>query len=150
MSKLKVAFLEAGYEQVNNRIEVIEKALQSVQEAANQETKSSAGDKYETGRAMMHLEKEKLSGQMAEVLKMKQALDLIKPDKAQVSAELGALVQTAQASYFLSASLGKLEAEGQTVFAISPASPIGRQLLGKKVGETIQFGGKTMEIKEVG
>lgn len=150
VSKQKTALLKAGYDQVNDRITVIKKALQSVQEAANQETKSSAGDKYETGRAMMHLEKEKLSGQMAEALKMKQALDVINPEKTWERAELGALVQTAQASYFLSVSLGKLEVAGQTVFAISPASPIGRQLLGKKVGDTIQFGGKIMEITEVG
>ena len=134
---------------VNQRIGVIEKALKNAQEAANQETKSSAGDKYETGRAMMHLEKEKLAGQMTEVLKMKKALDLINADKVCNQVELGALVATAQAQYYISASVGKIEVNGQTVFAISPAAPIGQQLLSKKVGDSIHFAGKTMEIKDL-
>lgn len=131
---------------VDQRIGVIEKALKNAQEAANQETKSSAGDKYETGRAMMHLEKEKLAGQMSEVLKMKKALDLINADKTYDKVELGALVATAQAQYYISASVGKIEVNGQTIFAISPAAPIGQQLLGKTVGDSIQFAGKAMEI----
>ena len=128
---------------------MVEKALKNAQEAANQETKSSAGDKYETGRAMMHLEKEKLSGQMSEVLKMKQALDMISADKTYETAALGAYVRTAQAQYFISASVGKIDLNGQAVFAISPVSPIGQQLLDKKAGDTLRFGGKAIEILEV-
>ena len=37
----------------------LEEMMNHAQEEANKETKSSAGDKYETGRSMMQLEKEK-------------------------------------------------------------------------------------------
>lgn len=146
MNNVKTLLLQACYDEVAKRKAVIEKALKNAQEAANQETKSSAGDKYETGRAMMHLEKEKLTGQMAEVLKMEQGLNLINPEKAYEQVELGALVQTAQAAYYLSVSVGKLMIEGQTIFAVSPASPIGQALLGKQSGEEFSFSGRTMKI----
>lgn len=117
------------------------KELGEIQQAANQETKSSAGDKYETGRAMMHLEKEKLSAQLAEAMKMKQALDKIDPDKVLDKVELGAVVTTTSANYFIAASLGKIEIGGVIWFAVSPATPVGQKLLGKKSGDSFVIGG---------
>lgn len=145
----KNTLLNHCYSLIQERVDVIQNALKNAQEAANQETKSSAGDKYETGRAMMHLEKEKLTGQMSEVLKMKQALDQINSNKDYEKAELGALVRTKMASYFLSASVGKLEIDGQTIFAISPAAPIGQAMLGKQAGEEFSFSGRAMQILEL-
>lgn len=120
--------------------------MRNAQAAANDETKSSAGDKYETGRAMMHLEKEKLAGQLMEAGKMKKGLDQIDVDRSDTLAGLGSLVRTAQANYYVSASVGKLEVEGEVFFAISPASPIGQQLLGKKQGDTFSFAGRSQQI----
>jgi hypothetical protein len=54
---------------VHQRIASAEEAIRMAQESANQEGKSSAGDKYETGRAMAQLEIEKASGQLAEANK---------------------------------------------------------------------------------
>lgn len=46
---------------VNKRLQTIEEVLSSNQKALQAETKSSAGDKHETGRAMLQLEMEKAS-----------------------------------------------------------------------------------------
>ena len=46
---------------LNQKIEELNSALATATESANNETKSSAGDKHETARAMMQLEQEKLS-----------------------------------------------------------------------------------------
>lgn len=146
MLHLKKALFSACESHVNGRIKSIEDAMRNAQSAANEETKSSAGDKYETGRAMMHLEKEKLAGQLSEAAKMKKALDLIDGDKLHTVAALGSMVRTAGASYYISVSVGKLEVEGEVFFAISPASPIGRQLLGKKQGESFSFAGRNQQI----
>lgn len=146
MLQLKRALFSACESYVNSRIKDIEDAMRNAQAAANDETKSSAGDKYETGRAMMHLEKEKLAGQLMEAGKMKKGLDQIDADRSDTLAGLGSLVRTAQANYYISASVGKLEVEGEVFFAISPASPIGQQLLGKKEGERFSFAGKTQQI----
>ncbi|MCE7991504.1 MAG: 3-oxoacyl-ACP synthase [Roseivirga sp.] len=146
MLHLKKALFSACESLVNGRIKSIEDAMRNAQSAANEETKSSAGDKYETGRAMMHLEKEKLAGQLSEAAKMKKALDLIDSDKLHSVAALGSVVRTAKASYYISVSVGKLEVEGEVFFAISPASPIGRQLLDKKQGESFSFAGRNQQI----
>ncbi|GAB5525669.1 MAG: hypothetical protein Roseis2KO_35410 [Roseivirga sp.] len=149
MLELKKSLFAACESHVNNRIETIEVAMRNAQAAANDETKSSAGDKYETGRAMMHLEKEKLAGQLTEAAKMKKALDLIEPEKLDTVVGLGSLVRTARTSYYISASVGKLLVEGETFFAISPASPIGQQLLEKKAGDTFTFAGKSHKIEQL-
>lgn len=49
---------------INDRISLLEKQLQSLKEARDNETKSSAGDKFETGRAMMQSEVQKIQSQL--------------------------------------------------------------------------------------
>ncbi len=134
---------------VNARILLAEDGLQQAQDAANNETKSSAGDKYETGRAMMHLEKEKLAEQLSAALKMKKVLDQIRIDAKLEKVGLGSLVITTNANYFLGVSVGKLEVDGSTYFAISPVSPIGQQLMGKQVGDSFSFAGKQVVLEQV-
>ena len=149
MIQVKKGLWRLCSDKVNDQISNIEQAMQNAQAAANDETKSSAGDKYETGRAMMHLEKEKLATQLAEALKMRRALDQIEADKPESEVKLGTVVKTPMAQYFLSVSVGQVKYEGATYFAISPAAPIGRQMLGKKAGDRFSFGGKQVEILEV-
>lgn len=134
---------------VQERRAIIEEAFLNAQASANEETKSSAGDKYETGRAMMHLEKEKLSTQLAEVSKMEMALSQIDPNKKNRLVAIGSLVSTTNANYFLSVSLGEILMGKNKYFAISPASPIGRAMLGKAENENFEFGGKKVKIEKV-
>lgn len=124
----------------------LDKAAQS---SANNETKSSAGDKYETGRAMMHLEKERLASQMHEVAKLKKPLELINPEKICDVVELGSAVFTEDRNYYISVSLGEIPIDDQPFFCISPVTPIGKLMLGKKTGETFQFAGKAVLIREI-
>ena len=58
MLKTKAKLYDSCLKLVDERVAHIEDAMRNAQASANEETKSSAGDKYETGRAMMHLEKE--------------------------------------------------------------------------------------------
>lgn len=149
MLEIKIQLFSHCSALVSERISNIEEAMRNAQASANEETKSSAGDKYETGRAMMHLEKEKLSSQLQEVSKMKMALDQINPEKKQVSVELGSLVLTSAAQYFIAVSLGQIKIDGEAYFAISPASPIGRSMFGKAKGEAFEFAGKQVQILEI-
>ena len=59
---------------IEDKINVARVSMDTAQQAADQESKSSVGDKYETGRAMMQLEKEKLMFQIHEALKLKKVL----------------------------------------------------------------------------
>lgn len=87
---------------------LISKAIEHAQLAANEETKSSAGDKYETGRAMMQLEIEKQSVQLAEAMKLKHVLSQINPEKTTETIQSGSLVFTDQGNFYISISAGKL------------------------------------------
>ena len=136
---------------VLQRINELKAILHEAQEAANNETKSSAGDKHETGRAMAQLETEKLTGQLTEALKLEQALTKIDPNIQHQQIGLGSLVTTNNGIFYLSVGLGKIELEGQTVFVISAVSPIGKLLLNKKEGCNLQpsFNGIQYVIESV-
>ncbi len=133
---------------VEEKIARAQTGMKAAQEAANNEGKSSMGDKYETGRAMMHLEKDKRAMQLVEVAKMKKVLDLIFPGKELSTVALGSLVITNTANYFLSVSIGALKVDDTSYFAVSPATPIGKLILGLQKGDTFNFNGNTVLIQD--
>jgi transcription elongation GreA/GreB family factor len=146
---VKIKLYELCVAFVEQRIASSQKAIEHAQLAANEETKSSAGDKYETGRAMMQLEIEKQSVQLAEAMKLKHVLSQINPEKTTDTIQSGSLVFTDQGNFYISISAGKLDLEGMTYFAVSPVSPIGTLLIGKKSGETIILNVKTFTIRKI-
>ena len=134
---------------VSKRLKTVEEIISSNQNALQSETKSSAGDKHETGRAMLQLEMEKASQQLAGIAIMKQTLAKVNVFKQSETVCLGSVVKTSIANYFIAVSAGQLNALNETYFAVSTASPIGKLLLGKKVSDKIVFNGKTIEILKI-
>ncbi len=148
-SQVKTQLYAHCLDYAEKRIAAIEKTMQDAQEAANSETKSSAGDKYETTRSMMQLDKAMNTKQLMEANKLKN--DLLKIDifNTHASTQAGCVVLTAQANYFIAIGAGKCSIEGADYFAISPTSPIGILLINKKVGEEIIFNKQKIIIKEI-
>ncbi|WP_163518005.1 3-oxoacyl-ACP synthase [Gelidibacter japonicus] len=138
-----VKFVEERHFKILNQIAEIQESLTS-------ETKSSAGDKHETGRAMMQLEREKAGQQLAEVERLKEALSQLDVDKISQKIGLGSVVFTTKANYFMAISAGQMTVNSQSFFAISPNTPIGLLLMGKKVGDAIVFRDHTFVIESVG
>ncbi|APG65782.1 3-oxoacyl-ACP synthase [Tenacibaculum todarodis] len=136
-------------EYVNKRLQTVEDIISSNQKALQSETKSSAGDKHETGRAMLQLEMEKAGQQLAGITQMKEVLARIDVKKTSKVARLGSLISTDKANYFLSISAGKLTAFGKDYFAISVVSPIGKLLLGKQIKDEVFFNGNKFKIEEL-
>jgi len=147
--KIKEALFKECEVFVNNRLQTVEEVMTSNQKALQSETKSSAGDKHETGRAMLQLEMEKAGQQLAGIAEMKVILSKIDVLKVAKIAHLGCVVNTDFANYFLSISAGQLMIEDKMYFAISVSSPIGKLLLGKKVGDFFDFNGKSIQIKSI-
>ena len=112
------------------------------------ETKSSVGDKYETGRSMVHAEIQKNRLQKFEWLEMLNACKQIIPVETN-RVELGSFVQTHEFNYLIAGGLGALEHEGQKLFVISPGSPLGRALWQKKVGDQFEINGKKQTLINV-
>ena len=131
------------------KIEGLKSELKSLQEAYNADIKSSVGDKYETGRSMIILEKEKLVAQLRDAYKMKKALDLIDLGKSVNKVSLGALVKESNNFYYFSANFGALEIADVKVFALSTLSPLGQVMLNKTPGNSYKFRGTQGIIKEV-
>jgi len=123
--------------------------LQALKESADSDTKSSMGDKYETSREMINLEKGKIAEQLTHAEKMLLSLKSIDTQKRSRQGELGALVTTDTATYYIAVSLGKVEIDGKDIFVLSPISPVGRALLDKQVGDEIKFGGKSSRIESI-
>lgn len=131
------------------KISELKSLLNDTQESANNETKSTAGDKHETAKAMAQLETEKLSAQLAEALKLKDILQQINPDKKNETAVLGSLVKTNNGTFYIAVSLGKVTVEGLDSFVISAISPIGKLLLTKKEKESFSFNGVHYIIEQI-
>lgn len=134
---------------IDEKIASIQKSILSIEESRNNETKSSAGDKYETGRAMLHMEEEKSRNQLAKTNEMRLLLQTIELEQESEEVALGSLVRCSNGNYFISAAMGKVELEGEKYYCISMASPIGKLLKGKKNQESFSFANKSIEILEV-
>ncbi len=131
------------------RIDLATQAIHAAQASANEESKSSAGDKYETGRAMAQLEIEKHSTQLAEAQKLKRVLEKIDPAQKSGSAQAGSLVITNQGNFYIAIAAAPFTLEGKTYFPVSPVSPIAQKLLGLKRGDPFTFNGKDFVIGEI-
>ncbi len=131
---------------LQNRIDRIHRIILSLQESLTSETKSSSGDKHETGRAMVQLEREKLGSQLQEAERTVQFLDKLDLNVQSVKIGFGTLVYTSKANYFLSVSLGEFREHGFRAYCISPQTPMGLLLLGKTIGDVIDFNGESIEI----
>jgi len=123
--------------------------MKEIKEALFEEIKSSAGDKHETGRAMLQLEREKVGNQFYEVENMFETLNKIDVLAPSLVVHLGSIVYTTQANYFIAISVGKLEVEDQAFYAISSNTPIGKLLMAKPEEEEIKFRDQSFRIKKI-
>ena len=73
----------------------------------------------------------------------------IDSDRSMDLAELGAVVKTNITTFYLSAPLGQVSINNESCFCISMGSPIARQMISKKVGDTFQMAGKNQTISEI-
>jgi transcription elongation GreA/GreB family factor len=134
---------------VEERIQNAQQAIQAAQESANAEEKRSAGDKYETGRAMAQIERDKAAHQLHEAILLKNALNKVnlKPTLPQVC--LGSLVMTDKNRFFIAISMGKHHVAESDYFIIAPSTPIGRLMMGLKAGDQFLFNKQLNTIKEI-
>lgn len=124
-------------------------AIQFAQDSANEETKSSSGDKYETGRAMAQLEIEKINTQLNEAKKLKQNLLQLENTIATERVQPGSLVITNQGMFYISIPAGQFTIDNEIYFAISPSSPIAQQLLFSNAGDRFTFNKKEFVIQRI-
>ena len=130
---------------LENTLEEARREYILAKESRDSDTKSSAGDKFETGREMMQREMDKLSALVDNTLNSIAKLDRIADLPASVVISEGSLVETDQETYFISIGYGKLD----SIYAISIESPLGLELKGKRVGDRIEMRGRNITIKSI-
>ena len=136
-------------QEVSRRMNQLNALLQDAFDATANESKSSAGDKHETSRAMAQLEQEKIGGQLIEMTKLHQILQRIQPSFVSDSVQLGSLVETSNGWFYISVGIGVLNIAGNNLFCITPNAPVGKLLLGKKVQDSIEFNGNPIQILQL-
>ena len=134
---------------LQQRINLADGAIALARSAFTSDTKSSAGDKHEVGRAMVQQELDKLEAQRANSIALLHELDRVPLDRTYERVSFGSLVDSDQGLYLIAIGLGAVDGEGARIYAISLASPIGQVLKDQRVGDAVTFNGKKITIKGI-
>jgi transcription elongation GreA/GreB family factor len=152
-SKERKAFKEAVFKQLkellSQQIEALEQEVKSIKEARNSDTKSSAGDKFETGRAMMQMEMDKYESGLIKTQRFLLDLEQMETASVQKKIGLGALIITNFETYLLGIPFGKITINQKDVYVLSTLSPLGMALIGKQEGDIIELNGRRIEVMKV-
>lgn len=148
-TELKEALLLMCFKHVKDRKERILESITAIEDSMKMEDKSSAGDKHNTGRAMLQLQRENIGMHLMQVENIEAILHRVSIYSANGMVKLGSLVTTKTANYFLSISAGMVSVNGSNYICISVGSPIGQLLMGKKKGDSFTFSGKHVVIDYV-
>jgi len=134
-------------EELNLKISYLQEIIDDLR-TSNNETKSSMGDKYETSREMVQQEIVRVQNQQNETLTQRDFFQKINI-KQHESIVLGSYIETSMGNFCIAISLGEINYQNKKVFVLSPQTPLGQNLLGKKMGDTFQINGKTFEVFKV-
>ena len=134
---------------LTNSIVHATKDYELAKESRDSDTKSSAGDKFETGREMMQREMDKISASIDQSKNQLNFLSKINLNRPYSTVDLGCLIITDQGIYYISIGLGKVEINAEIIYAISLDSPLGQLFKGKRVGDILEFRGKTLKINHL-
>lgn len=145
----KVEIHETILKLLTNSIVHATKDYELAKESRDSDTKSSAGDKFETGREMMQREMDKISASIDQSKNQLNFLSKINLNRPYSNVDVGCLITTDQGIYYISIGLGKVEINAEIIYAISLDSPIGQIFKGKRVGDILEFRGKTLKINQL-
>lgn len=134
--KLKQKIHSCYLQMAKDRVQQLQQVLADLKETGSNETKSTAGDKHETALAMLQIEQAQKRDQLKEAQTQLAAMEKINPAITTVSIVTGSLIKTNRGYLLMSTALGKAVIDDISVTALSPQSPLGKQLMGLKTGDT--------------
>lgn len=146
---VKSIVFEKCLQLARDKITLIEKVLNDLKESGMNETKSTAGDKHETALAMIQIEQESKRRRLKDALEQYDRLKRIDIAVKSSSIAIGSLVKTNKAWFFISQPLGKIMVNNESVFAISPQSPLGIQLMGLAMNDSAEVNGIRYVVEKI-
>jgi len=147
--KLKHRLRQHCMSVLENRIAVAQAAMNEAQEAANSEEKSSAGDKYETSRAMGQLGRDMNAKQLEEARRDLAFINSLEASRLTEIVTTCSVVICTQKTFFISLGLGTASIGEREIIFISPSAPVAGLISGKKAGQTFIFNREETEILAV-
>jgi hypothetical protein len=145
----KQKLIQACNDYLKEKITSLNVIINEVYESSNSESKSSAGDKHETTKAMMQLELEKLGTQLKEAEGQLAEFEKINFTKQFQTIEQGCLLETNKGYFLIASSIGKITVDDQIVFVISNKSPLATVFSGKQLNDIVAFNDVEYIIKTV-
>jgi hypothetical protein len=125
--------------QLLTKLSYLRTNLQQAIDSRNSDTKSSAGDKFETSREMAQIEIHKIEN---EILKTQQFItDLFSKDIQFIITDKG--------TFLISIPFGKLMVSGTEVFCISKTAPITSPLINTKVSANFDYRGVAYNVLNI-
>jgi len=112
--------------QLQTKLSYLTTNLQQAIDSRNSDTKSSAGDKFETSREMAQIEIHKIE---TEISKTQQFI-------TNLFSKVTQFIITDKGAFLISIPFGKLMVNDTAVFCISNTAPISLYLLDRKTGES--------------
>lgn len=131
---------------LKDKKESLQKHIKQLSDDAQNDAKSSAGDKHETALSMMQLEQEKLNQKLKETLQTIEILEKIDFNSVKNIITVGTLVATKDCYFLLGVAYPQAIIDQKAVFFISPQSPLGQVMLFKKAEDEIRFNQFTHKI----
>ena len=122
-----------------NKLDIQKNILASIINDRNSETKSSAGDKFETNREMIHIEISKIEH---EIFKTEQFINETRTGRSQ-------LIITNNGIFLLLIPFGNLIVNDKEIICISNSAPIARSLLMTRVNSNFEHGKILYKVLEV-
>ena len=149
MPNFKQKILSQYQTLLQDKIDIYQDLIASLTEDAQNDAKSSAGDKHETTLSKLHIEQEKIAQKLKEALEQRAILSKLDIDQVTNRIVLGSLVKTNHLTVLVATALPKITVDNQTIFAISPQSPLGIQLIGKSVNDEFTVNNVAYKILEI-
>ncbi len=141
--------LTAAKNHLMDKLQQLQSSIASVEEGMANESKSSAGDKFETSREMMRQELDKLSSQAQQLQSHLTTVNSVARSYVPDYIDMGAIAITDAGRYLIADAIGKFAVSSDRFFGLSTAAPIYEQLHQKKAGDTIHMNGRKIKIIKV-
>jgi transcription elongation GreA/GreB family factor len=143
-----------------DKVQLLQQRLNDLKESSANETKSTAGDKHETALAMVQIEQANIRKQLEEAITQLAFLQKINPAISPSPSEragvrlhekitTGSFVKTNKGNFYVSIALGKTKVDDIEIISLSLLSPLGKKILGLKVGDKFELNGNIFVIESI-
>ena len=144
---LKSSLLDACIEKQQKMVQTAREAMMSIQESALSERSNE--EMTDSFTAQCQNEQSMYARRMHEATGVLTILERVKGIKKGSGIGFGSLVITDKMNFFVAASMGDFDLDGNKYFIISTQTPIYEAMEGKVPSDSFSFRGRNYKIKEV-